>query len=75
MYLDKVPTIRIKLVTMMYDLRRMMKKKDKANISFHNIILENFEKDSVTRVRELAKICRGKMITIKIEEEEKVYEK
>jgi len=39
---------------MMFDLRRMMKSKDKANISFHEIILLNLEKDSVTKVKELA---------------------
>jgi len=61
MYQDKVPTIRFKLVSMMLDLRKMMKHKDKANISFHNIILEHFEKDEIASIREIAADCRYNM--------------
>ena len=35
---------------MMFDLYRKMQNKDKANLSFHNIILVNFDTDPVKEV-------------------------
>ena len=50
LYIDKTPGVRLKLGSMLPELRDKMKDKDKANVGLIDLILEKFETDKLKSV-------------------------
>jgi hypothetical protein len=58
LYTDKTPNIRIKLASILPELRDKMKEKDKANIGLVELILEKFSFDKCKAVIEVIEISK-----------------